>query len=72
MREAPGNEEGPRGRGLREAPKPGRLQHPQSSLRPQDRAPPRKTTATTGVHTSACITGTYKAMGRETWGARDF
>lgn len=53
-------------------PKPGRPQHPGSSLRPQDRAPPRKTTATTGVYTSACVTVTYKAMGRETWGARDF
>lgn len=50
----------------------GRLQRPQSSLRPQDRAPPRKTTPTTGVHTSALITVTYKAMERETWGARDF
>lgn len=43
-------------------PKPGRPQHPGSSLRPQDRAPPRKTTPTTGVHTSACITVTYKTM----------
>lgn len=53
-------------------PKPGRLQHPRSSLGPQDRAPPRETTPTTGVHTSGCTTVSYKAMGRETWGARDF
>lgn len=54
-------------------PKPGRLQHPQSSLGPQDRAPPRETTPTTGVHTSGCITPGAPGISESTvWdGARE-